>query len=304
MANVHKGRVLETLRTRFGELRKLAHSQSLFSIGDDAARVYVRYSKVHETGRAFFGLREVDLCQLDGHNSFICFVLDDGSPPLFVPYADFEEVFRNARVASDGQYKTYLYRQREALELAVVGQGRFNAEGYVGFDALAASLDPQRLRCARELSHSQVQTLLAGIGRMKGYDICVPENDVGRIDWSLTGRFQLRQGLPQALDEVGAILSEIDVVWLAPGRNALEGLFEVEHSTPVFSGLLRFNDILLTCPEIPRFSIVSNEKRRIVFSRQIIRPTFQRSGLADRVNFLEYANVFEWHARLAAARSQ
>jgi hypothetical protein len=294
MPSVHRGHVLETLRARFSELRKLAHSQSLFSIGDDAARVYLRYSKVHDRGRAFFGLREVDLCQLDGHNSFICFVLDDRSPPLFIPYRDFEEVFRAARTASDGQYKVYMYFQREALELAVAGQGRFNVEGYVGFDALRASLDSRRLRQARELSHSQVQTLLAAIGSMKGYDVSIAEYDVGKIAWSLTSRFRLRRSLPQVLDDVKPILSEIDVLWLAPGRNALEGLFE-----PVFSGLLRLNDILLTYPQVPRFSIVSNETKRIVFARQIVRPTFRQSGLADRVNFLEYANVFEWHARLA-----
>jgi len=298
MPNVHKSEILQMLRERFGRLEKLAHSQSLFCLGDDAARIYFRYSKRHARDRAFFGLREVDLRQLEGHNAFLCLFLDDGSPPLFVPYADFEEVFRNAEVASDGQYKVYLYLQRDALEMAVAGQGRFNVESYAGFEALERSLDARRLREARDLSHSQVQTLLADIGRIKGYDIRVPENDVGRLEWSLAKPFPLRQSIPAGFGDVSSILSEIDVLWVTRGRNAIEGLFEVEHSTPVFSGLLRFNDILLMHPEASRFSIVSNEPRRGVFSRQIMRPTFRQSGLADRVTFLEYANVFEWHARL------
>ena len=39
MANVRKADVIEELRQRFGELRKLPGSESLFALGDDAARV-------------------------------------------------------------------------------------------------------------------------------------------------------------------------------------------------------------------------------------------------------------------------
>jgi hypothetical protein len=299
MPNVHKANLLAMLRARFGDIRKLGGSESLFALGDDAARVYIRYSKIHPKGRTFFGLRETDLHQLEGHNALLCFLLDDGSPPLFVPYTDFEEVFRGAQAAKDGQYKVQLFTQGDALELYVARQGRFNVEGYVGLEALAHSLDTKRLRQASGLSHSQVQTLLAGIGHIKGFDVCVPENDAGKLDWSRTTRFGLRDDIPAGFDRIRGILSEIDVVWIASGRNAIEGLFEVEHSTPIYPGLLRFNDVLLTDPKVSRFSIVSNDTRRSAFSRQVFRPTFMKSGLAERVSFLEYANVLGWHERLA-----
>lgn len=167
MANIHKAKILEELKARFGALNRLADSQSLFSIGDNAARVYFRYSKVHPGGRTFFGLRRVDLQQLEGHNSFLCFILDDNSPPLFIPYADFEETFRAAQPADDGQYKVQLVT-RDARELYIARQGRFNIEGYVGFESLEHSLDAKRLRSARELTHCQAQTLVAGIGHLKG----------------------------------------------------------------------------------------------------------------------------------------
>jgi hypothetical protein len=93
-------------------------------------------------------------------------------------------------------------------------------------------------------------------------------------------------------------LSEIDVVWVGRGRETITGLFEVEHSTPIYSGLLRFNDILLTEPRLTRFSIASNDTRRAVFARQISRPTFRKSGLSELTSFLEYANVVDWHARV------
>lgn len=299
MPNIYKANILEILRKRLGELHKIKGSQSLFRLGDDAARIYIRYSKVHPGGRTFFGLRDVDLRQLEGHNSFLCFLLDDETAPLFVPYADFEEVFRSAQPAKDGQYKVQLFSQRQGLELYVARQGRFNVEGYVGFDALSRSVDASRLREALDLTHSQVQTLLAGIGHIKGYDVYVPEVDLSRLDWSLTKGFTLRRSIPTGFDKVARILSEIDVVWVANGRNAIEGLFEVEHSTPVYSGLLRFNDILLTDPKVSRFSIVSNDTRRALFSRELYRPTFVKSGLSELTSFLEYANVFEWHSRIA-----
>jgi len=144
---------------------------------------------------------------------------------------------------------------------------------------------------------------MAGIGHLKGYDVWVPDGDVGRLDWSLTCRFPLRPTIPTGFDPVRAILAEIDVIWVASGRNTVEGLYEIEHSTPVYSGLLRFNDILLTDPSLSRFSIVSNDTRRDLFSRQLFRPTFRKSGLSEVCSFLEYANVLEWHQRISGVRS-
>jgi type II restriction enzyme len=105
--------------------------------------------------------------------------------------------------------------------------------------------------------------------------------------------------VPAGYDEVAHILSEIDVVWVKQGGNTIEGLFEVEHSTSIYSGLLRFNDLLLTNPKLAHFSIVSDDSRRSVFARQLHRPTFQRSGLSELTSFLDYRNVYDWHSRLA-----
>lgn len=298
MPNLRKAEVLETLRRRFGEVLKVKGSESLFTIGHEAARIYFRYSRVHPRGRTFFGLREEDLRQLEGHNAYLCFLTDDGSSPVFVPYADFEEVFHNAQPAKDGQYKAQMYTQSGTLELYVARQGRFNIEGYVGFEALERIMDASRLREARDLSHSQVQTLLAGIGHIKGYDVWVPGSDIGKLDWCLTNNFSLQERLPDGFQQIRRVLCEIDVVWVTPGQSAIAGLYEVEHSTPVYSGLLRFNDVLLTDPKVSRFSIVSNDTRRELFSRQLFRPTFRKSGLAELCSFLEYANVFDWHQRL------
>ena len=298
MSNIYKNKNLDLLRSKFGELSKFSNSQSLFTIGNNAARIYFRYSKMHPGGRTFFGLRDVDLRQLEGHNSFICFLVDNDSPPIFIPYSDFEEIFRHTQPASDGQHKVQLTSRNSVLELYVSRQGRFNVEGYIGFEVLERSLDAKKIHNIPSLSHSQVQTLIAGIGSIKGYDVFVPDNNVSQLDWSLAKRFQVLHGIPRGFESIKPVLSEIDVIWVKSGNNTIGGLFEVEHSTPIYSGLLRFNDVLLTDPKVSQFSIVSNDSRRELFSRQVFRQTFVKSGLAELVSFFEYENIFNWYTRL------
>lgn len=295
MPNVYKGGLIHELERRFGVIEKLPSSLSLFSLGH---RIYVRYSRVHEKKRAFFGLREADLRQLEGYDSYICFLTDETSPPTFVPYADFEQVFHNAEAASDGQHKVQILFGAEGLQLYVARQGKFNIEGYVGYEFLERAIVRRPQVPTIELSHSYVQTLLAGIGNLKGHDVWIPASDVGRMCWDLTHRFDLRRSVPTGFHNVRHILCEVDVVWVAKGKNTVENLFEVEHSTTIYSGLLRLNDLLLSNPKLCRFSIVSDEKRRSAFARQVFRPTFRQSGLAEMTSFLEYTNVYDWYSRL------
>ena len=298
MPNIAKSNVMAALSEQFGPLRPLPGSHSLYSVAGDAARIYIRYSKVHQGGRTFYGFRDRDLRQLEGRAGFLCLIVDDGSPPFTIPYADFEDVFRSAEPARDGQHKAQMVSDRAARQLYIARKGRFNIEGYEGTGALARVLSSVGREASSQLSHSQVQTLLAAVGNMKGFDVWVPDTDVGRMDWSLTPRFQLRDHAPVCHPGVSAILSEIDVVWITRGANSIEALYEVEHSTPVYSGLLRLNDLLLAAPSISRFHIVSNETRRDLFCRQLSRPTFRASGLSGLVSFLEYSSVLEWHDRL------
>ena len=172
---------------------------------------------MHDSRRTFFGLREVDLRRLEGHNSFLCFQLDDGSDPVFIPYADFEEVFHASEPAGDGQFKVQLVTSEQTKELYIARRGRFNIDGFVGFELLQRSLNQDRLRVHRDLSHCQVQTLLAAIGHSKGYDVWVPDNNIAQMDWSLTDRFDVSRALPNGYEEVAATLAEIDVVWSAAG---------------------------------------------------------------------------------------
>lgn len=302
MADSNKPKLLKDLTDRFGKLSKIGNGQSLYRIGDDAARIYIRYSKVHRNHSLFFGLRKQDLRELEGRNSYIAFISDGNLPPVLVPFADFEAVFRSAKAASDNQYKVQLLQRRGTLELYVAKCGRFNVEGYLGTSALDNSVQSSALRQNLDLTHWQVQTLLGGIGIQKGYEVYIPGCDLGKLDWTISDLFKVNRDIPKGYSEIRHILTEIDVLWVS-AAGEIASLFEVEHSTTIYSGLLRFNDVLLTNPKLRHFSIVADEHRREVFARQAFRPTFVRSGLAELTSFLEYSNVYSWYRRLQGSNS-
>lgn len=297
MANLVKTAFLNELTRKYGKLKQLSGSLSLFEIGGGSARIYIRYSKIHGRNQSFYGLRKEDLKQLEGFNSVICFLWANQTEPVFIPFADFEDVFSSLTPASDGQFKCQIYHG-DGIELYIANAGRFSIEGYFGWEKVDDLIEKSKITFVPDFSHSQIQTFIGSIGTIKGYDVWIPPNDRNRLDWNLADRFVCKNELPSRYTKIDAIVSEIDVVWLQRGGSEMRAMFEVEHSTQIYSGLLRFNDLYLAEPNLkPKFSIVSNEIRRSLFFKQINRPTFRLSGLSDICNFLEYRDVYSWFNR-------
>jgi hypothetical protein len=299
MANQTKLSFLENLEKRFGKLKKFSTSYSLFDLGENSLRMYIRYSKVHEKKQSFYGLRKEDLLQLEGKNSIICFLWDAQIEPLFVPFSEFEEVFNSLQPASDGQFKVQVFHGQDSLELYIANAGRFNVENFVGWDSIEKVIDRNKWVPVPNFSHSQIQTLVGAIGLIKGFDIWIPSMDRSKLDWKLTSKFECIPDLPSRYENINNVIREVDIIWLKRGSSDLFAMYEVEHSTPIYSGLLRFNDLHLAEPHLKtKFSIVSNDLRKSLFLRQINRPTFKRSGLSEICNFLEYKDVFGWYNRI------
>ena len=297
MANPTKIAFLGELTKSYGRPKQLPGSLSLFEIGDGLARIYIRYSKVHGRNQSFYGLRKEDLKQLEGFTSVICFLWNNQTEPVFIPFSDFDDVFRSLTPASDGQFKAQIYHGDET-ELYIANAGRFSIEGYYGWDKIGGLIEKNQITLVPDFSHSQIQTFIGSIGIMKGYDVWIPPSDRHKLDWNLTDRFVCKGELPTRYKEIDGVVREIDIVWLKRGASEIRAMFEVEYSTQIYSGLLRFNDLYLTEPnQKPKFSIVSNEIRRALFFRQINRPTFKLSGLGDVCNFLEYKDVYSWFNR-------
>ena len=302
MANLFKEKFLKELAYKYGKPKKLSGSLSLFDLGNSPVRIYIRYSKIHANKKTFFGIRYDDLKQLEGQNSIICFLWDIQNEPVFIPYVEFEDVFNELTPASDGQYKVQIYLEGET-ELYIANAGRFNIEGFYGWHNLENLIDKSNISAMPELSHSQIQTIIGSIGHMKGYDVWVPLSDRSKLDWDLSIPYKCKESLPSRYGKVDSIVKEIDVIWIIKGSSNLRAIFEVEHSTPIYSGLLRFNDLHLVEPDIKlKFNIVSNYLRRSLFLRQINRPTFKSSGLSDICNFMEYKDVYHWFKRASEGK--
>ena len=302
MANL-KSDFLKNIGNEFGTPRKIGSSQSLYSVNQDAFRIYIRYSKVHKGYRCFFGLRDKDLRELEGGLSFICLLWDGQEKPLILPFSDFEDIFDTVSPAEDGQYKVQIFLQEYGTELYIARAGRFNVDGYFGFGELVKQLEPTVSKTGLEFNHSQIQTLLGEIGSLKNYYIWIPSDDRERLDWSLIDhQFEISLSLPNVSNDAERYLRQIDVIWIEKGSNKIKSLYEVEHSTPVYSGLLRFNDIYLLSVPVERFAIVSNEERRSVFTRHVNRPTFRRSGLSEICAFFNYVNVYKWYQNLISSK--
>ena len=299
MENEVKTRFLENVTSKIGKLERFGNSRSLFKIQGSDIRLYLRYSKIHERNIAFYGLRDIDLKQIEGFPSFICFLWEGQNEPLMLPFSEYEDVFKSATLADDGQYKVLLSLQGDTTELSIARVGKFNVDGFIGWRQAETIRNLSGKQIIPDLTHSQVQTLLSAIGTFKNYDIWIPPIDRTKLDWSIAKEISQREVLPSGFERISDILGEVDVVWLQKGSNEIKALFEVEHTTPIYSGLLRFNDIHLVAPSLKaRFSIVANNERRSLFIKQVNRPTFQTSGLGDLCTFLEYTDVFNWHNRL------
>ncbi|MBI3596401.1 MAG: hypothetical protein HY203_04525 [Nitrospirae bacterium] len=302
MPSLKRKEFLSCLEHEFGKLKKLGTSASLFIIRDKV-RVYVRYSKVHNHGSTFFGLRQEDIALLEGFTSFIALLWDGQKEPLLIPYQQFSDVFQSVEPASDGQYKAHIYMSEEGTDLHIVRAGRFGVDSYFGLVELrAAVLERSDELLTVELSHHQIQTIVGAIGALTGHAVYIPTNDRPFLDWSIVDQFKLTNEVPSTGRHAPATsLSFIDVLWTHPTRNLLTAAFEVEHSTPIYSGLLRFNDVHIDF-KLPRAGIIAQAERKEAFLRQINRRTFRASGLNEICLFYSYNDIYGWYQRLRSER--
>jgi hypothetical protein len=302
MTNSIKEKFLSKLRTDFGSLEKISSSDSLYEFANTNIRIYIRYSKVFESGVTFYGLRKIDLKDLESHPSLICFLWENQKEPLLIPSSFIEELLSDTEPASDGQYKAQILF-KDGIQLYLPKIGKFDIEGYIGWKELEYLFSKNTTNLIPDFSHSQIQTLLASIGIKKNYDIYIPIKDRAKLDWNLSPTFDCRDCDFSGFEKIISVIQEVDVIWIKKGSNDLQALFEVEHSTPIYSGLLRLNDIHLTSPkQNVRYNIVANSIRNSLFTKQINRPTFKCSGLNELCAFLDYTNVYKWHQTISANR--
>jgi len=143
----------------------------------------------------------------------------------------------------------------------------------------------------------QIQGLLARIGTLMGFKIWLPRADRGRVlkVWKAEPG-QLLDDLPLGYDTTTTkTIEQIDVLWL--NRRSIVRAFEVEHTTSVYSGLLRMADLVALQPNINiRLHIVAPAEKREKVMQEIQRPVFtllEGRALSEMCTYLSYDSVRE-----------
>jgi len=156
----------------------------------------------------------------------------------------------------------------------------------------AASSRAQAAREAGDRSHTDVQLWLRELGRALGYDVHVAVNDRSRpCEGGRLGDGCLDELPPRLREAPGAdAVRLIDILWIRDGD--VVAAFEVEHSTSIYSGIVRLLDLAVGAPaSVSReLFIVTPDDRESEVQAQVRRPAFR--GVADlRVRYLPYGEL-------------
>lgn len=143
----------------------------------------------------------------------------------------------------------------------------------------------------------KMQALLASIGSQMGMKIWIPRNDkVGVIsEWHDQNKPTL-ETLPLNYDEATLrTIEQIDILWLK-GRSIIRA-FEVEHTTSIYSGILRMADLLALQPNMDiKLHIVAPDSRKEKVFQELRRPVFsllERGPLSESCTYLSYSSIVE-----------
>jgi len=129
-----------------------------------------------------------------------------------------------------------------------------------------------------KVTHEEIQYLLLKLGSDLGLDVWVAKND--RNKQFNGNNYQdiprLKNMLPRQFDDAtNRTIELIDVLWLQ--GDAIMAAFEVEHTSAIYSGLLRMSDLISMQPNIKiNLYIVAPDERQDKVISEVNRPTFSK----------------------------
>jgi type II restriction enzyme len=190
-----------------------------------------------------------------------------------------------------------------------VGSGRYSAPPREGDGAARAVWESDLLRVREEAvkfakaraaadagdqSHAEIQSWLRDLGHSLGFDVWIASNDQSRIVDGKPLATGCCRELPShvtSADGVDAVRL-IDVLWLDRTAFHVAAGFEVEHSTSIYSGIVRLLDLALGVPEqaIGGLFLVAPDDREEEVRAQLQRPAF-RSVANLKIRFLAYGDL-------------
>ena len=147
--------------------------------------------------------------------------------------------------------------------------------------------------------HVRMQFTLARLGLKAGEKVWIPAGDKEKLRRAY-GFDSFDPEFASGIDLPHSYVENIDVVWKQEFRIA--AAYEIENSTSIYSGLLRFSDLMVLAPNTiyPMF-VVAPAHRKSRLRDQLNRPTFKRMDLGSKVRFLSYERIEEIDEFFAAA---
>lgn len=143
-------------------------------------------------------------------------------------------------------------------------------------------------------THTEVQGWLRDLGLALGYHVWIAANDSRRPYG--TGRLcdGCLESLPDHLARNGSVdtIRLIDVLWVDRADSAVVAAFEVEHTTTIYSGMVRMLDLAfgIESAVARSFFLVAPDDREVDVRTQLARPAFSRIGELD-VRYLPYSEL-------------
>lgn len=150
---------------------------------------------------------------------------------------------------------------------------------------------PEEKIISEPTEHDEIQWKLIRLGKASGNDVWVPKNNQNKIYEGFRFKDYVLKEFEPGLD-IPKPIENIDCVWRFGFQ--IKSAFEIEHSTSIYSGILRLSDLKSVAPNsnYPLFIVAPREKRPQVFE-QVRRPTFSNPylKLREAIRFLTYDNV-------------
>jgi len=150
---------------------------------------------------------------------------------------------------------------------------------------------PRELLVKEPTIHDEIQWKLIRLGRAAGNDVWIPKADQNKTYEGFSFRDYVLNQFEPGLD-IPKPIENIDCVWRFGYQ--IKSAFEIEHSTSIYSGILRLSDLKTVAPNsnYPLFIVAPRERRPLVFD-QIRRPTFSNPylKLKEAMRFLSYEKV-------------
>lgn len=161
----------------------------------------------------------------------------------------------------------------------------------------------KELQVARESdrTHTQIQGWLRDLGVALGFDVWIAANDRSRPYENGTLADGCLRSLPESVGGDGTpdTVKLIDVLWLKKDGDEVSAAFEVEHTTSIYSGILRLLDLATGVSPTRNLQmfLVAPDPRAEDVREQLMRPAFRASPL--ELKFLSYGALEEHRDSIA-----